>query len=143
MDAKNSVTLSTNFNAVAGSNFTAKIGGCTASIVPEEEFVATRQLIESTASTFTQQKDLDFSIYPSPASGEVTIDLFLEASSEVVITLHGSMGNIVKVIQNSGNFEEGNQQLRFNANDLQSGLYFVVISTPTIRKSQKLLVQRN
>ncbi|MFK7983671.1 MAG: 3-coathanger stack domain-containing protein, partial [Saprospiraceae bacterium] len=142
MDATNSVTLNANFMAVAGSNFTAKIGGCTATTLTEDEFVEVYDLIEITPDA-TPQTTLDFSLYPSPASGEVTVNLFLEEPNEAVVTLHSSMGNMVKVIQNNTNLDSGHQQLSFNASDLKSGLYYVVISTPSIRKSQKLLVQAN
>ncbi|MEM1119882.1 MAG: 3-coathanger stack domain-containing protein, partial [Bacteroidota bacterium] len=143
MDAGNSITLSTDFVAEAGSNFTAQIGGCSAATVAKEAFVETHELIETTTPTIEPAAALDFSLFPSPAAGLVTIDLSLDQSSEAVITLHNSMGTMVKVIQNNANLDSGNQQINFNAGDLQGGLYYVVISTPTVRKSQKLLVQRN
>jgi hypothetical protein len=145
MDAKNSVTLRPSFTAEKGSSFTAKIGGCAASLISnadEETFASIDQFIE-TELVSPKKEDLEFAIYPSPTTGEVTIDFYLAQATEAVITLHSTSGNLMKVIQNNTTLDKGNQQLRFNAADFESGLYYVVISTPKVRKTQKLLVQRN
>jgi hypothetical protein len=143
MDAKNSVILKPNFTAEQGSNFTAQIGGCNASLVTETEtFASIDQFIE-TELVKEKKADVEFSLYPSPASGTVTIDYFLDQATEAVITLHSSTGNLVKVLQSNTALEAGTQQLTFEAGDFHSGLYYVVISTPNVRKTQKLMVQRN
>lgn len=142
MDAKNSVTLNPNFTAATNSTFLAKIGGCMAAMVTDaDNFEEISKLIATDSKA--PSTDLEFSLYPSPASGEVTIDLYLEQPAETVITLHSTTGNMVKIIRSRSNLVSGNQQFTFNAANLADGMYYVVMSTPQMRKSQKLMVRRN
>lgn len=144
LDARNEITLNPNFTAAATSTFTARIGGCMANTIAEEDstFKGINQLITSTTTT-EFSKDFNFSLYPSPATGEVILDFHLEQASEAVITLHSTTGNILKVIRKNTILNNGSHQFIVNATSLPSGLYYVVISTPFVQKSQKLMVHRN
>lgn len=139
MDAKTSITLQPNFSALAGSTFTAKIGGCNAFTLPENDRIEeVRKVIEPVDRPL--QKEVEFSLYPSPASAEVTVDFNLSEPTSTYITLHHANGTLMKVLQSNKENSAGQQQLSFYAGEFPSGLYYVVISTPQIRKSQKLMI---
>ena len=142
-DATNSITLQSGFHAVTGSQFLAKIGGCTASVVADETPLDEVSRLMELTPTILDNTALEFALYPSPAASIVTIDFFLTSTTETVITLHNSTGGLVKILQQRTNLSSGQQQFSFNANTFEDGLYFVVMSTPKSRKSQKLMIVRN
>ncbi|MEM1119380.1 MAG: 3-coathanger stack domain-containing protein [Bacteroidota bacterium] len=142
-DAANTIQLTSGFQAESGSMFTASVGGgCAAALLPSNTALEeTRATIEP-LSELKERKDVDFFIYPSPASGTVTVDFLVNQETETTITLHNSMGKLVRTLQANTVMAAEPQRLTFNAGDLQGGLYYVVISTPQARRSQKLMVVR-
>ncbi len=141
-DAKNMITLNPNFTVASGGVFLAKIGGCTASTLKESNIFEELRSVKNTTINNAALNTVDLSLFPSPTTSEVTLSYQLETPVETVITLHDQMGKILQVLLDSKQTIAGNHQLRFTATGLKSGLYFVVITTPQIRKSQKLMVVR-
>ena len=76
---------------------------------------------------------MDFSLYPTPTNGYVTIDYRLEKDSEIIISLHDINGTLIQLIQPTITNIRGHHQLEFHASHLNNGVYFVVISTPEER----------
>lgn len=139
-DARNQIELLPNFTVLG--NFQAKIGGCEPTLQVDGRMEEVRTEVEPIAE-MDIKKDVDFALYPSPASGQVTIAYELPEPSQTIITLHDNTGKIVKTIQPNTSNAEGYQQVSFYAGDFNPGIYYVMISTPQIRKTQKLMIVRN
>lgn len=142
-DAKNTITLNANFTVANGGVFLAKIGGCMTALVADDSFLEDSRILIEPTTNLQATKNFSFTLFPSPASREVTIAHNIENQQHVTITLHDQMGHIITTLQAEDSSFIGHQELTFDASGLANGVYYVVVSTPTIRKSQKLMVVRN
>lgn len=79
-------------------------------------------------------------IYPNPASAVTVVPVNAEKSTEARITLVDMLGKEVDVIHN-GRIPMGQSNYFLHANQYESGAYMVIITTPTGRITQKLMVE--
>ncbi|GAB5407701.1 MAG: hypothetical protein BalsKO_00660 [Balneolaceae bacterium] len=90
-------------------------------------------LFEETTTT-TETNELlpsNFSLYqnyPNPFNPETTIQFSLPVSSKVQLTVYNVLGHeIVRLVD--GNRSAGNHNIRLNASNLSSGLYYYTLKT--------------
>ena len=70
--------------------------------------------------------ELEFSrIYPNPTEGTFNVELNMNGSEELVVTLRNSLGQEIQQIQET---LEGNSIISFEINELPNGVYFVEIN---------------
>lgn len=81
---------------------------------------------------------LDIISYPNPFNPETTIKFNIEKSFEGKILVYGIDGKLVKELF-SGRFNQGLNSYKFNASNLSSGMYNIVIKDSKIRASKKVL----
>ena len=90
----------------------------------------------------------NFTIYPNPSKGNISLDIFLPENSDIEIQIFNSIGQIVygRVVKD---FAKGNHQLLINLSDQSSkGLHYVKIHYQAARenpimhyvKSKKILI---
>ena len=78
--------------------------------------------------------------YPNPFSGETFIDIKLNNSSNVVITLNNVLGQ--QVLSNSySNVAAGKRTLSIDGSNLQSGIYFLNVKVGNETKTIKTMIQ--
>lgn len=95
-------------------------------VVISEDFTISTAAIEENAIA-------GLSIYPNPASDNVTISL--ESTTESVVSVSDATGSVVV---NATNF---NGSIAINTTDWESGIYFVQISNQGTTSVQKLVIQ--
>jgi glucose/arabinose dehydrogenase len=82
-------------------------------------------------------------IHPSPARTSstvpVTIQLAIPQNSDLLVTLHDTLGRKVLTIA-EGNYTGGRHTLRLDASALKPGLYFISLQLPDTRAVRKFLV---
>ena len=134
-DAGVSVTLSPGFTAAAGSTFTAKIGGCTAApLAPTVVEARTEELKASIQENLV--------IYPNPLSESTTIAYELVNSTEVSVLVMDLKGKQVANLVNSAKQDAGTYYVNFDASDLTSGLYIVIVRTGDKVMTEKISVAK-
>ena len=79
---------------------------------------------------------------PNPTENKLTIDYEVIEEGLTEIYLVNSYGERMKTIL-SQEMDSENYTVDADLNDLSSGLYFIILQTPTIRKTEKLLIIRN
>lgn len=82
---------------------------------------------------------LNMSVYPNPVSKEANISLTLENRTKVNIELFNVVGQ--KVIETTKNLNAGNQNIKLNTHNLDSGIYMLKISVNGNSSTQRLIVE--
>lgn len=77
--------------------------------------------------------------YPNPFNPSTTIEYQLPQKSYVTIKVFDSIGNELNTLV-SGYKDAGNHQIKFNAEDYPSGVYFYTIKTENFVKTNKMLL---
>ncbi len=86
------------------------------------------------------KKEIDFTLFPNPSKGNVTISFNILEASSMEINLMDVQGKILTTLAN-GPFLSGKQLIDFDVKDMQSGIYLVEVKTPTGRFVHKMLVE--
>lgn len=81
--------------------------------------------------------------YPNPFNPETTIGFYLPVETEVTITIYDILGSDVEEIFN-GRLHAGNNEFKFNANKLSSGIYFYEVSSAesNFRAVRKMILMK-
>lgn len=116
MVASNSITLSPNFNAPAGSVFEAKISHCT-------NFNIAASAVRN-SSAMSENKLNGIKITPNPFSNNFSLEINLIDNAQVSVAIYDIMGKEVdRVMQNQAQ-QKGLLQIRYNNEKLKQGIYF-------------------
>lgn len=85
-------------------------------------------------------KDVNpLTIYPNPARDHVVLYFALNSSTEVSLTISNVIGQTV-AYRNFGRLHPGDQSLRYDLADLQSGIYFLIVSDANGRSVRKKII---
>lgn len=118
--AGQSIELNPGFEVRAGAIFSA--------------LIATVESKPLTAS----ERPMSLSVFPNPFRDVATIEYFLPTDSPVRLNLVNTQGleirEFVKADQKAGEY-----MLQYNGQSLGTGVYFYILSTPTERKTFKVL----
>jgi hypothetical protein len=79
--------------------------------------------------------------YPNPFNPSTTIRYGLPNRSQVTLTVHNAIGQQVAQLVN-GEVEAGDHEIRFDGNNLASGVYFCRLSAGTFVETKRLLLLR-
>lgn len=78
--------------------------------------------------------------YPNPAIETTTVSYVVSTQSDVRLTLHNSVGSLIKVLD-TGQKPEGNHELQIDLGDLNSGIYFFRLQQSSGMETGKLIIQ--
>ncbi|MBL1214032.1 MAG: T9SS type A sorting domain-containing protein [Ignavibacteriae bacterium] len=132
-----------------GIDYLAKgFGLIRSEIEPSDIYVLTGAIIDSVEyGIITSVKDRigqpqNFEViknYPNPFNNNTIISFSVSNYSNVNITVYDVLGSVVKELINESK-PMGNYNLHFNADDLSSGPYFVVLTTDSKLYTHKMLL---
>ena len=118
--AENSITLTTGFHAVAGSDFLAKIAACPADNV-------TSSAIPIFANTYlpvsTVQLQTTLTVYPNPFQSSTTLAFDLIQPAPVQLTIFDATGSMVKKLIHNQFMDHGQHEILFNTEGVDNGFY--------------------
>ena len=77
--------------------------------------------------------------YPNPFSRNTSIIYALKEKADVNVSVYSDMGLKVAELEN-GNKESGNHQIEWNAENLNSGVYFLEIKSSGNVVSRKMIL---
>jgi hypothetical protein len=77
--------------------------------------------------------------YPNPFNPETSIVFSLNDNSFVSLKVYDLLGREVAILA-SGEFDAGDHKVKFNGNNLESGIYFYEIKADNIRDVKKLIL---
>ena len=151
--AGTSVTLKTGFHAMAGSAFTASIATCTPLLeVPEVEtaYVTTNEsplLEEEIVQPIKSVKKIklavsDFKIVPNPLSQEANFLFNLKEEAPVTIAIYDMSGQLITNVTQHIIMHQGLNSIRHNVQQLEGGMFLVVLRTGQEVQTQKMVVIR-
>ncbi len=85
--------------------------------------------------------NMEFSLYPNPASTSVNIDLNMEASESVLINVYNAFGSLVHS-ETKTNMPIGANKLALNTESYANGIYNVTLSTKQGFVTKKLTITK-
>jgi unsaturated chondroitin disaccharide hydrolase len=77
--------------------------------------------------------------FPNPFNSETNIRYWLSSPTYLKLRIYDSTGRLVQTFKNSYHIG-GAYQFRFNAEDLSSGLYFIVLNSASSQECRKMVV---
>ena len=83
----------------------------------------------------------EFSVYPNPLSNSTNISLMLDESQKVSLKILDVNGRLVSTIADKI-FEAGENQIMWNADRVEDGIYFLKKETESGIENQKLIITR-
>lgn len=130
------VILQPGFQAVAGSSLLVAIEDCPVTIVAEKANIRSREaILLPTNSTIK--------IFPNPFFHSTTIQLELKKSTKIEVLVYDQMGKLMQSLVNNKSYEAGTHSIMFNANNLESGLYWVqLVADQTITNTKVVLMKK-
>ena len=81
------------------------------------------------------------SIYPNPASGNLTIAFNVTDKSKIDISLFTIAGKKVATVVKH-NFTSGKYEVTFNVDDMDTGVYLVILDNGKTKDNKKLVISR-
>jgi len=138
--AGESITLKPGFAVTAGSTFSAIIEACDTENANNN--INSRQIITKpiAATSITPPEQLSMDIFPNPVDHKTTIAYFLPSTGKVHLAILNSNGRQMKTLLNGVFREAGRQEIDFFVDDLDSGVYFVVLQTKNGIKTKKVVL---
>ncbi|HSW56316.1 MAG TPA: YCF48-related protein [Ignavibacteriaceae bacterium] len=102
------------------------------------------KLIDSVVSvgdnnTIVPDKFYLYQNYPNPFNISTTIKFYLPKNSKVKITIYDSLGRQVKILVDK-EYEAGFHPIKFNANELASGMYLYKIEGGDFNEAKKMIL---
>ncbi len=82
---------------------------------------------------------VELSVQPQPATDEIVITFWLDEEGPTKLFIADLLGNIVKTIIDADNKTYGLCTIKASVGSLPSGVYMLVLQTPTTRQSVKLV----
>ena len=79
--------------------------------------------------------------HPNPFSNETSVDIQIVSESVAHVFVMNNLGQKVKEIFR-GKLEKGSHTLALNSNNLQDGVYFLVLQTEHERVTSKMIISR-
>lgn len=83
----------------------------------------------------------DLTVYPNPASSELTIKIGLDYVSKTKLQIIDLTGKVVMDSSEEFDYEHGIYEAKLDISDLKTGIYFVKVTQPDKVFSKKLLVK--
>ena len=139
--AGTAITLTAGFHAQVGSNFLATIEDCALTSFQATNAVERAKAL--TTLTFPIEKEkLSLTVYPNPFAQQATIVYHLPQAASMTIKVVDFLGRAVKTLQQVTMQETGTYHLTFQAENLKSGTYFIVLENSKMVLTERLLLVR-
>ncbi|MFK7980113.1 MAG: 3-coathanger stack domain-containing protein, partial [Saprospiraceae bacterium] len=133
--AGTSITLKAGFHA-AGT-FSASIEDCEATLLEEAPITEARIALNNTS---VLKQTVEMKIYPNPFYEVTTIAYDLPNKGVVTLQVFDFMGKEIAILERDLLKEKGRYEINFQANQLTSGTYFVVLRSGEHYEVQKLML---
>ncbi|MEM1325351.1 MAG: T9SS type A sorting domain-containing protein [Bacteroidota bacterium] len=115
-EAGQSITLQTGFHAQAGSNFTARIQACAATV---NALIEKRSIPSASTNTIT--------IFPNPFRDQSNVAIHLAESAEVQINLFDLSGKHIGTVTEAQVLPSGTHYFELNTYFSNTGLYLLTV----------------
>ena len=133
LKAGNSILLTAGFFANSGTTFTAQIQACESSLQQKRKPLQSNNILQTPTV-------IEFSISPNPFSKFSRIDYNLQETGTINLDIYNMNGQLLKSLINSERQERGNYSYELNVEELQAGMYIVVLSTEKERLNKKIIL---
>ncbi|MEM6319281.1 MAG: choice-of-anchor Q domain-containing protein [Bacteroidota bacterium] len=120
--AGTSITLQAGFHAEAGSNFTAQIAACPATLIASEPR-NTSNKVETTKPLLPKVK-----VFPNPVRSYTNISIDLPEEQDVQVDIYDLNGRKITTIVPTTTLFAGTHTFEWSCDQVEAGIYFVVMN---------------
>jgi hypothetical protein len=131
MRSRNEIIINSGFTAHTGSNFHAFIDNTSLPTFPKIS-----QLVGNSNSTNISS----ILILPNPFTADTRISISLSNTDKISLTVYDLLGNRIAVLADMTEFSAGTHNFNFSGHNINSGVYYVVMSSSTERISHPLML---
>ena len=136
------VVLEPGFQAIEGSDFTGRIAsGCPTSVPLIDNTEEDVWAIEKEESIITSTEN-QLRIFPNPLQNETTFEYALGQASVVNIVIVDAQGSLIERPLSNQYKDAGVYNLRYNADQLNDGIYMILLSTEKGILTKRMVVVR-
>ena len=133
--AREQITLKPGFHVHPNADFTAMIADCQTTTLEAPNTMATAR----TTPTIEQVSSNDVTVRPNPFRASTIIDFQLASEQTVHLAIYSMEGQLLRNLQ-EGTLSAGHYSKAFHANDLQGGMYLVVLQTEKEILTKKIIL---
>lgn len=142
--AYENIKFTPGFSSKNGSTLKAAIitqpQSCASSVSTRSVEIAEENIAVSSIQKQNVATD-NISVYPNPASSDITIDYVADKETSLLIDIFNSSGDKVKTLMQNKTIEAGKYNSTFSIKDLEKGTYFIVFTEPN-KKTTKTLIKK-
>jgi hypothetical protein len=135
--AGDEIILSEGFHATSGSNFHAYIENCGNNNLNKIDLLKNVLIEENQAKISSNNVLL---ILPNPFTEDTRISISLSNSDIITLTIYDILGNQIATLADGESLSAGNHNFSFSGHNINSGVYYVVMSSSTERISRPLML---
>lgn len=88
---------------------------------------------------FTDDRNLEVSIYPNPVQASTTLSLVLPTAGKLQVTLMDTQGRLVRQLWTNDSVDKGVLQKELKFDDLELGIYYLVVDFEGEREVRKVV----
>ncbi|MEO8146513.1 MAG: T9SS type A sorting domain-containing protein, partial [Bacteroidia bacterium] len=88
----------------------------------------------------TDENDFSLSNYPNPISSSTTISFALNQPQNISAKIYDATGKVITTLCENKSFEEGENQLEWNVENVDAGIYFLKVEGENFSETKKLSV---
>ncbi|MEM6319990.1 MAG: 3-coathanger stack domain-containing protein [Bacteroidota bacterium] len=133
-----SIRLLPGFQVAAGATFIAQISDCN-NLQSEEQPIIYRN---KGSDSWDERITNTLKIFPNPFEYSTTVEFTLEQSDFIQLDLIDLTGRTALSVLTSSHYEAGTHQIMWQNDQLEAGIYWLRLLTPTGQVTQKVMVLR-
>lgn len=122
--AETSITLTSGFHVIAGAFFLGVIADCQNPILLKPTEVMAKQIISTPILT----KDSELAIFPNPFVEKTSISYYMPQAGRISLAIQDMKGQQVAVLKEEV-IEKGNYQFDWHSQQLNAGIYILMLQT--------------
>lgn len=107
----------------------------------QEVYITSKSILSDITESEQRADNNTLNVYPNPFNSETNINYSISSTSDVCLTIYDILGRVVKVYD----YEEqspGSYEIKFDASEISSGIYFCRLQTGNEFYVQKLLLTK-
>ncbi len=99
-----------------------------------------KQLTNNQNNNLLVLSEAKFSIHPNPFTEDTRISISLSSPDVITLTVYDVLGNRIAILADGTELSAGSHNFNFSGHNINSGVYYVVMSSSTERISRSLML---
>ncbi|MFO7722620.1 MAG: M12 family metallo-peptidase [Bacteroidales bacterium] len=134
-----SLALPTSQGSIITLRFTGAVGGMRSDMAIDNIQITGTQAMAESFNTLPEETWTWTSLYPNPASNQMTLRIFADAETEVQVYLSDALGR--KFNMGDASLAPGENNIAFPLDGFSAGVYYITAGTGKVQVTKMLLIK--